>query len=108
MDKETEGKIQQLQLLEQNLQAFLMQKQNFQTQLAETESALKELKDAKQAYKIVGNIMISSKKEELQEYLKDKKEKTELRLKTLEKQEERIKERAQSLQKEVLSKIQKE
>ena len=43
VSKETEQKIQQLQLIEQSMQQFLMQKQSFQTQLVEIESALKEL-----------------------------------------------------------------
>jgi prefoldin beta subunit len=101
--KEAQQKIQQLQILEQNLQAFLLQRQQLQTQLIEIESALKELKDTKEAYKIIGNIMVSSKKEDLEKDLTQKKETAELRIKTLEKQEKTIKERAKKLQQEVLS-----
>lgn len=107
-DKEIEERIRQLQLLEQNLQAFLMQKQTFQQQLIEIDSALEELKDAKQAYKIIGSVMVESKKEGLVNELTEKKEKTELRIKTMEKQEEKTRERAKELQKEVLGKIKKE
>ena len=74
VSKETEQKIQQLQLIEQSMQQFLMQKQSFQTQLVETESALKELKNSEKAYKIIGNIMVSSKKADLEKDLKSKKE----------------------------------
>lgn len=105
LGKETQEKIQQLQMMEQNLQAFLTQKQSFQTQLIEVESALKGLKNTKQAYQIVGNIMISSKKEELEKDLKEKKEQLSLRIKTLEKQEGKIKQKAQDLQKEILGEI---
>jgi len=87
------------------MQQFLMQKQSFQTQLVEIESALKELKNSEKAYKIVGNIMVSSKKEELEKDLKSKKETVELRIKMLEKQEEKIKEKADKIQKEVLKEI---
>ncbi len=101
ISKETEQKIQQLQLIEQSMQQFLMQKQSFQTQLMEIESALKELGSSETAYKIVGNIMVSSKKGELEKDLKSKKETVELRIKMLEKQEER----ADKIQKEVLKEI---
>ena len=87
------------------MQQFLMQKQSFQTQLMEIESALKELDSSETAYKIVGNIMVSSKKKELEKDLKSKKETVELRIKMLEKQEEKIKEKADKIQKEVLKEI---
>ena len=102
VDKESEENIMQLQLLEQNIQNFLMQKRQFQVQLSEVDSALENLKDANKAYKIVANIMIDSKKDVLENELKQKKEVLELRIKNLEKQEERIREKSQKLQKEVL------
>jgi len=105
MDKETEQKMEQLQLLEQSMQNFLMQKQQFQAQLIEIESALKALETAKQAYKIVGNIMIDAEKNSLVKELSEKKETIELRIKTLEKQEKTIKEKASSVQADVLKKI---
>lgn len=105
MEKETEQKIAQLQLLEQNLQGFLMQKQQFQVQLTEVESALEEIKNTDESFKIVGNIMVKAKKEELEKDLKEKKEMLELRIKTIEKQEKNIKEKAETIQKEVLGKV---
>lgn len=101
-DKEHEEKIGQLQLLEQNLQSFLVQKQQFQMQLSEVTSALENLKDSKKTYKIIANIMIDAKKEDLEKELKQKKEMLEIRLKNIEKQEESIREKSQKLQKEVL------
>ncbi len=108
MNKETENKISQLQMFEQSLQNFLIQKQQIQTQLIEIESALKELKDAKTAYKIVGNIMVGAKKEELEKDLNKKKETVQLRIKTIEKQEKQIKEKAEVLQKEVMKELKPE
>lgn len=102
-DKEHEEKIGQLQLLEQSLQSFLVQKQQFQMQLSEVTSALENLKDSKKTYKIIANIMIDAKKEDLEKELKQKKEMLEIRLKNIEKQEESIREKSQKLQKEVLS-----
>ena len=64
--KGSEEKIAQLQLLEQNMQTFLMQKQQFQLQLSEVASALENLKDSKKSYKIIANIMIDVNKEDLE------------------------------------------
>ena len=58
VSKEAEKKISQLQMLEQGMQSLLMQKQQFQLQQVEIESALKELENVDEAYKIVGNIMV--------------------------------------------------
>ena len=105
LSKETEQEIAQLQLYEQSLQNILMQKQQFQSQALEIESALKELEATKEAYKIVGNIMVASKKEDLKKDLESKKETSNLRIKTLEKQENQIREKAKKLQEEVSKKI---
>ncbi len=105
VSKETQQKIQQLQLMEQSMQQFLIQRQNFQSQLAEIDSALKELKNSKEAYKIIGNIMVLSDNEELEKELTSKKETAELRIKTLEKQEQKLRERAEDMQKQVLDEI---
>lgn len=105
-NKETENKIAQLQMLEQNIQSFLMQKQQFQSQQVEVDNALEELEKAKdKAYKIIGAIMIESDKENLKKDLQNKKEVIDLRVKTVEKQEIQFKEKAEKLQKEVLSGI---
>lgn len=104
-DKETQEEIQQLQILEQNLQTFFLQKQQFQTQLTEIDSALEELKDKKEAFKIIGNIMVKTNKEDLEKDLKKKKSILDLRLKNLEKQEEKIKEKSKNIREEVLQKI---
>ncbi|MFH1398922.1 MAG: prefoldin subunit [Candidatus Woesearchaeota archaeon] len=102
MNKETEHKIQQLSLLEQNMQATSVQKQNFQLQLLEIESALKELGQTEVAYKIVANIMIKASKQDLSNELQEKKEIIELRISSLEKQEKQLRDKATALQKEVL------
>jgi len=107
VSKETEQKINQLQMFEQSLQNLLVQKQQFQSQLVEIESALKELDGSKEAYKIVANIMVSTKKEDLKKELDEKKESLTLRITTLEKQEKTIKEKAEKLQKEVMESMKK-
>jgi len=103
-----EEKIQRLSLIEQNLNNSLMQKQNFQMQEIEIDNALKELKDSKEAYQIVGNIMIKAEGTKLKKELESKKEIIELRIKNIEKQEEKIKSEAENLQKEVMKNMKNE
>lgn len=106
MDKETEKQIQELQIIEQNLQNILMQKQAFQMELNETENASSELAKAKdEVYKIAGQIMIKSSKEVLLKELDEKKHLLSLRLKSIEKQESPLSERAGKLRDEIVSKI---
>ncbi len=105
IQKETEQKISHLQLLEQSLQNFLVQKQQFQAQFMEISSALEELKTANEAYKIVGNIMVKATKDDLEKDLNRKKEMIELRIKTLEKQEAQIREKASKMQSEVVKEL---
>lgn len=106
-DKDAEAKIQQLSLLEQNLQNTALQKQNFNLQLLEVESALKELESAGEAYKIVANIMVKGDKAELKKELTEKKEMLDIRIKSLEKQESKLREKASEIQQEVLGSIKK-
>lgn len=102
MKNDTEEKIRQLQLAEQGMQALFAQKQNLQMQLMEIDTALKGLEDTKEAYRIVGNVMILADSAALKEDLKSKKETTELRIRSFEKQEKATRERAEAIQKEVL------
>jgi prefoldin beta subunit len=101
-DDQAKQNIAMLQNLEHSLQTILLQKQNFQSQLIEVESALEELKDKESAYKIIGNIMVSAKKDVLVKELEEKKDKFNLRIQSLEKQENNLKSKAESMQKEVM------
>jgi len=105
--QELQEKINNLSMKEQSLQQFLAKKQGFQSQLVEVESAISELEKTDKAYKIIGNVMVSAKKEDLLKDLKSKKETVELRIKTLEKQEEKIRKETSELQKEVMEKMAK-
>ncbi len=103
MDKEMEDRISQLQLLEQNLQNFVAQKQNFQAHLFEVENALKELDSSKgTAYKIVGAIMIASDNAKLKKDLEEKKDVLGMRIKSIQKQEDSMREKAERIQAEVM------
>ena len=102
MSEKTEEKISQLQMYEQSLQNILMQKQHFQSQISEMDSALKELNGSSESYKIVGNIMVKTGKDELKKDIEEKNSSLKIRIGALEKQEKSIKEKAESLQKEIM------
>ena len=105
-NKETENKIAQLQILEQNIQNSLMQKQTFQSQLIELDSALDELEGSNgKTYKIVGALMIAKDKESIKKDLHGKREIMNLRINSIEKQENQLKEKASKLQSEVLGQL---
>lgn len=98
-----EKKIQELQILEQNLQNMLLQKQAFQMELRETQAALKELeKSGEEVFKIIGQLMIKTDKKEMKEELFNKEKIIGLRIKSFEKQEYTLSEKLDQLQKEVL------
>jgi len=96
--------ITQLQLLQQNHQQIIIQKQQFQKQLMEIESALQEIKDSSNTYKIVGNLMIAAKKSDLEKDLKEKQELIQLRIKIIQQQEEILQKQTQETQKKAIKK----
>ena len=105
MDKDTEAKIQQLQAIEQNMQSYNIQKQTIQSQILESEFALRELENTTTAYKIIGNIMVASNKDELIKEITNKLSLLKTRFEKIEKQESRLQKEAEELQKEVMTKV---
>lgn len=101
-------KIQEMQFLEQNLQNSLLQKQAFQMELSETKSALKEIENSKdKVFKIVGQLMIQTDKEKMKKELKDKEKLLDLRLKTIEKQENSLTGQLEKLRDEIMKTMKK-
>lgn len=101
----SDEKIQQLTMIEQTMQQYLQQKQQIQAQLMEFESALEELGKTEKAYKIVGNIMVSTEKDALKKDLEEKKNIFDVRLKSLETQEEKLKEKAKKLREDAMKEM---
>ena len=99
----------QLQVLEQNLQQLNLQKQGFQAQIIEIEAAIEELnKKPKQTFKIVGSIMIETPSKELEKDLNSKKEISNLKIKSIERHEEKLKEDTKNIRDSVLKEIEDE
>lgn len=103
----TQEEIQQLSMLEQSLSSTVSQKQQYNKQFLEIESALTEMKNTKEAYQIVGSIMIKKTGEELTKDLEEKKKVLEVRLASLEKQEKSLREDVKALQEKVVSELSK-
>ena len=106
LDNQTQEKIKELHIFEQNVNNLLMQKQAFQVELTETENALTEISKTKDdVFKVIGNIMIKSDKKKIEEDLRKRKEIISLRIKSIETQESHYKKQADELKKEVLKKL---
>ena len=75
-------------------------------ELSETENALTEITNSNEdVFKLVGNIMIKSKKEDIEKELKKKQELLSLRLKSIESQESDFTKKSEELREEVMKKI---
>ena len=99
----TDDKIQEIQILEQNLQNLLMQKQAFQMEQAETKAALKELENSgDETYKIIGQLMLRTEKQKIKKELQEKEKIIGLRIKTMEKQESTFSEKIENLRGELM------
>jgi prefoldin beta subunit len=105
MDNQVQEKIGQIQLIQQNMENFSMQKQQFQVQQTEIETALLEIKNTNTAYKIVGNIMVLTDKEQLRKDLEEKNEMLTIRVATIEKQEDKLRSKFEELQQEVMKSL---
>jgi prefoldin beta subunit len=97
---EAKNMVAQFQMFQQQLQSVLIQKESLKLQNTEIERALEELNATKQksAYKITGNIMVNKPVEDLKKELQESKETIEVRIKSLEKTEERINNKLKELQ----------
>jgi len=101
--EEREKVLNELRIYQQQLQSLTIQKESLKLRKIEIENALEELKNTKQnsAYKISGNIMILKPIEELKKELEGEVSEIDLRLKSLEKTEEKIVNKLKELQKVV-------
>ncbi|MEA3487801.1 MAG: prefoldin subunit beta [Euryarchaeota archaeon] len=99
-----QSQLAQLQQLKAQLEAVVRQKMQVEALLKDSESALTELGKLDEnsvVYQNVGELMIKVGKEEVKGDLSEKKETYDLRLKTLERQEERVQKKYQQLQQQL-------
>lgn len=108
LDPELEKKLIEYENGEKQLQMILLQKHQLQLQNNEINLAQEELKKARgDVYKSVGSIMVRSTREDAEQDLKEKKELFDLRLNTLNKQEEKLRETLGILQKDLQAQMSK-
>jgi len=100
LPQQTRDLVKQFQNYQQQLQAIMLQKESLRLQQIEVENALEELEigKEKEGYKIVGSIMIKKSVKDLKKELKEKNDNINLRLKTIERTENKLTERLRELQ----------
>jgi len=100
-------KVQQFQNIQNQLQLIVVQKTQLTQQILEIDNALEELEKYGEGkiYERAGPILIETTKEEIVKKLKDDKELKNARLKSLEKQEAKLRERLNELSVEIQSGI---
>jgi prefoldin beta subunit len=96
--------LQSAAVLQQQLQNIMMQREAMSVQVLEIKKALDELgkTSEKEVYKIAGPILIKSAKAGVLKELKDRDETFGLRLKSLEKEEKRIKLKIEELREQLI------
>ncbi len=105
--EEIKESMAQFQSLQQQLQSVLIQKESLRLQEMEIDRALEELgkTSQKNAYKITGAIMISKSVDELKKELDETKETLGIRIKSLDKIEEKTNSKLLELQEKLKSAI---
>src|SRR3989338_396220 len=99
---ELEDSFQILQTYNQQLQTIMMQKQTMQMQLAEIDKAASEIDKADdEIYKSIGPILVKSDKNNVKQELDEMKEQFDIRIKSMEKQETKLKEKLREGQEKI-------
>jgi len=96
--------LMQAQAYQQQIQNIVTQKETLKLQEMEIKKALEELEKTqeKNVYKNSGPILVKTTKEEVTKNLKDKQELIEARIKTLEKNEQKVKEKIDELREKLM------
>ena len=100
LSPEAQQILMELQTYQQQMQTAMMQKESLSIQNMEIGKALEELKKTEHddVFKAVGPILIKSTKKDLVKELDEKKEMIDIRVKSLQKQEVRLKEKMKEAQ----------
>jgi len=107
MESKDKG-IQEIQILEQTLHNLSFQKQSFQLELSEAIETLNNLQSSGgDIFKIVGQLMIRTEKKKTQEELLNKQKLLELRIKSIEKEEDVLDKKVTALRQELVNKNKK-
>jgi len=94
-------RIQRLQQLQNTMQQLLTQKQRIEMELSESSKALETLEETDQESKVcksVGAVLVERPKDVIVKELEERKEFLEMRMKVIQKQEDKTKERLSEIQ----------
>ncbi|MBD3205272.1 prefoldin subunit beta [Candidatus Bathyarchaeota archaeon] len=94
-------RIQRLQQLQNTMQQLLTQKQRIEMEITESSKALEtlaETDDDSRVYKSVGAVLVERPKDAIVKELEERKEFLEMRMKVIQKQEDKTKERLSEIQ----------
>ena len=109
VDEKLQEEIRDFQVAQQQLQVIASQKFQTDLQLKEAQNAIEELRKAKadtDVYKVVGSILIKSDLEKLKTDLKEDAETLQVRTKSLDNQENKLKDKVMEMQKTLEVKLQ--
>jgi len=104
LPEKVKEQVMRLQQLQNTLQALVLQRQSAELELRNVERAIEELEktsDDAVVYKSAGPLLVKRDKESLVKELSERKDILNARLKVLERQEERARERIRELQSSV-------
>lgn len=102
MEKQLEDALGKMQIQNQQLQTILLQRQTLMVQNSEIEKALEEIeKSSDDIFKSVGPILVRTKKDDIKKELEEQKDEIQLKLKTFDSQEKKIKEHLKDAQERV-------
>jgi prefoldin beta subunit len=97
--------VSRLHQIQQNLQAIMMKKQQVEQETAEIDRVIEEIKKIDEDYKIYkryNTLLIKSKKEDILNELKQKKEILNIRTTVIEKQEERVNDNLKEVENKII------
>lgn len=109
LSPQVQQQLQQLQMLNQQLQATLQQRAQFEAMKAESEQALDALAalpDDAPVYRSVGSLLVGDTKKDAHARLKDDAETLEVRVARMQKQEAALKEQLNALQSKLQAALQ--
>lgn len=108
LSEETKNDLIEFQQLQQQIQLLQMQRQQTLAQIAEVDKAREEVEKntgAGQLYRFVGSIIVPKKKDELLKELADERESLDVRVNAFKKQEDKFREKYDSLRKKLEQKL---
>lgn len=97
----------QAQLFQQQLQSLMFQKETLSLQAAEIKKATEEIENTKETsvYKITGPILVKTNKKEVKKDLDEKEEAISIRIKMLEKNEMKIKDKLNEIRNDLTKNV---